>query len=237
VAFATDGVRQGGWAAINPPVGEIHAALWHGTATTFRDMNPGGARQSVIRGMADGVQVGEALFGTQHHAVVWHGTPASFIDVHPAGAQNSFLYDTTGTIHAGSAMYNGNAQAGIWIGDDPDSFLSLHQYLGPGWWASAAYTLTVHEGRLYVGGAAACSSSSEAVLWISPPLCLGDLDADGDVDLADLAALLANYGQTQAAGWTDGDIEGDDGDGQPGDGDVDLRDLALLLSHFGTSCR
>jgi len=54
---------------------------------------------------------------------------------------------------------------------------------------------------------------------------IGDLDGDCDVDLADLAILLANYG---AAEPEDGDIDGD--------GDVDLADLATLLAHYGEVC-
>jgi len=55
----------------------------------------------------------------------------------------------------------------------------------------------------------------------------GDLDGDGDVDLTDLAQLLANYGTTEGATYEDGDLDGD--------GDVDLTDLAILLSHYGES--
>lgn len=53
----------------------------------------------------------------------------------------------------------------------------------------------------------------------------GDLDHDGDVDLADLSQLLGHFG---ASGPTeaDGDIDGD--------GDVDIADLAILLGNFGT---
>ena len=58
--------------------------------------------------------------------------------------------------------------------------------------------------------------------------CPGDLDGDDDVDLADLAQLLANYGTTTGASYADGDLDGD--------GDVDLSDLAALLSAYGTSC-
>lgn len=54
----------------------------------------------------------------------------------------------------------------------------------------------------------------------------GDLDRDGDVDLSDLAQLLANYDVTSGATYTDGDLDGD--------GDVDLADLAALLSVYGT---
>ena len=53
----------------------------------------------------------------------------------------------------------------------------------------------------------------------------GDLDHDGDVDLSDLAQLLANYGMTGGAGYEQGDIDHD--------GDVDLSDLAELLAHYG----
>ena len=54
----------------------------------------------------------------------------------------------------------------------------------------------------------------------------GDIDHDGDVDLSDLAQLLAFYGTTQGASYEDGDLDGD--------GDVDLSDLAALLSVYGT---
>ncbi len=53
----------------------------------------------------------------------------------------------------------------------------------------------------------------------------GDIDHDGDVDLSDLAQMLAHYGVTADASYEDGDIDHD--------GDVDLADLAELLAHYG----
>ena len=53
----------------------------------------------------------------------------------------------------------------------------------------------------------------------------GDLDADGDVDLTDLATLLANFGTPTGAAREDGDLDGDQ--------DVDLDDLATLLANYG----
>jgi len=53
--------------------------------------------------------------------------------------------------------------------------------------------------------------------------CLGDLNGDGQRDLADLAILLAAYGVS-----TEGDIDGD--------GDTDLADLAIVLANYGLAC-
>jgi len=57
--------------------------------------------------------------------------------------------------------------------------------------------------------------------------CPADLTGDGDVDLADLAILIGNFGMTGAA-REDGDLDGD--------GDVDLADLGPMLSAFGLPC-
>jgi len=59
--------------------------------------------------------------------------------------------------------------------------------------------------------------------WVVPQdWQLGDVQFDGDVDLADLAQLLAHYGETD---WDLGPARGD----LDFDGDVDLDDLGLLL--------
>lgn len=55
----------------------------------------------------------------------------------------------------------------------------------------------------------------------------GDLNADGNVTLSDLATLLSNYGTSSGASYEDGDINGDGG--------VDLSDLATLLAYYGQS--
>lgn len=60
------------------------------------------------------------------------------------------------------------------------------------------------------------------------PRCLGNLNGDGQIGLADLAQLLAHYGTTSGALPQDGDLDGD--------GDVDLTDLATLLSVYGDAC-
>ena len=70
--------------------------------------------------------------------------------------------------------------------------------------------------------------SMAGLIDLAIPICLGDLDDDGNVGLADLAQLLSNYGTTSGATYTDGDLDAD--------GDVDLADLADLLAVYGTSC-
>ncbi|MBU0617025.1 MAG: hypothetical protein KKI02_04860 [Planctomycetes bacterium] len=66
---------------------------------------------------------------------------------------------------------------------------------------------------------------------VEEEFCFGDIEpfgGDGDVDLADLAQLLADYGTTSGATYWDGDVDDD--------GDVDLSDLAALLAVYGGTC-
>ncbi|RIK79864.1 MAG: hypothetical protein DCC68_12120 [Planctomycetota bacterium] len=53
----------------------------------------------------------------------------------------------------------------------------------------------------------------------------GDVNLDGAVGLADIAAVQRNFGKLVDAAWTDGDLDGD--------GDVDRADLAIVASNFG----
>ncbi len=77
---------------------------------------------------------------------------------------------------------------------------------------------------------AECSTTSDtATLTVHPAGndCPEDLNGDDQIGLADLAILLANYGQTDM-GPEDGDFDGD--------GDVDLADLSQLLAVYGQDC-
>ncbi len=75
-----------------------------------------------------------------------------------------------------------------------------------------------------------CSTTSDAAtLTVNPAAdCPGDLNGDGEIDLADLSQLLANYGTTSGATPEQGDLNGD--------GAVDLSDLSALLAVYGTTC-
>jgi len=95
---------------------------------------------------------------------------------------------------------------------------------GSGWVLKSASE--INEAGQIVGWGTAPNGESHGFLLT--PLCFADLDGDRDVDLSDLAQLLANYGATSGADYEDGDLDGD--------GDVDLADLADLLSMYGTTC-
>jgi len=89
-------------------------------------------------------------------------------------------------------------------------------------------------GALSIAAVDLFANQSTSVFWddlsLEPyvPQCPGDLDGDNDVDLSDLAQLLAHYGTPDGAEYEDGDLDGD--------GDVDLSDLAGLLAVYGTIC-
>jgi len=60
--------------------------------------------------------------------------------------------------------------------------------------------------------------------------CPGDIDGDNDVDISDLASLLAAFGSFAGDPAYNPDTDFD------GDGDVDLTDLSTVLVLFGTTC-
>jgi len=70
--------------------------------------------------------------------------------------------------------------------------------------------------------------NSEIINYPFPsPDVIGDVDGDGDVDLADLAGLLATYG------LCDGDVGYNEAADFEDNDCIDLADLAALLSNYG----
>jgi hypothetical protein len=80
--------------------------------------------------------------------------------------------------------------------------------------------------RVYTTAYDASSDNNAIVVLVpdSTPACIGDTNADGTVDLADLNLVLGNFGQTADSGDTNAD------------GVVDLADLNTVLAAFGTAC-
>lgn len=172
-ARATEGGRQGGWTNTS---GLLHAALWSGSAASHVDLDPGVGIGSRIFGMAGGEQVGSVIYvGAGDHAALWRGSAASYVDLNPAGAALSVLNGTCGVAQVGYANLGGVNGAGVWFGTAA-SFLSIHQYLPPGYGQSVATSVAVENGILYVGGYAWNSASQqEAFLWTGPVPAPGSL--------------------------------------------------------------
>ena len=96
------------------------------------------------------------------------------------------------------------------------------------WGEPAAGDWTVH---------VADERSGDLATWVDcrlviygTPICLGDLDESGAIELADLAALLAAYGACEESPAF---VPAADFDNT---GCIDLADLAYLLSVYGQSC-
>lgn len=174
-ALATDGVNQGGRVAlpVPPPQGStLHAALWSGTASSFVDLNPAGARESIVYGMAPGVQVGYAYLSgfSNPHAALWLGTASSFMDLNPPGAGRSELNGTNGTIHVGAAWFGALSSATVWLDSTPNNIVNLHSLLPPGYALSRATGIYEDKGQIYISGFALVAGGSyEAFLWTNVP--------------------------------------------------------------------
>jgi hypothetical protein len=61
----------------------------------------------------------------------------------------------------------------------------------------------------------------------APPPCIGDADASGTIDFADITSVLANFGQTGPA-FRPGDADGS--------GTVDFTDITTVLANWGSEC-
>lgn len=176
-AYATDGRWQGGTSSPN-------AVLWKGTPESMVIMDPpapyccGGISGMAIPEGADvGTQVGTMLTRddfdqVRDHAILWHDTPESWIDMHPSfhPRKNSYMWGTTGDIHCGQV----NGHAGIWFGDDPDSFLDLHQFIDPPpQGASRAVDIDIYDGIVYIAGRGTYEVDgrvgTHALVWVGTP--------------------------------------------------------------------
>jgi hypothetical protein len=100
---------------------------------------------------------------------------------------------------------------------------------GASGWDGIAAMWVSELGMIVATGSSSSASTGDDYLTLKlSNECVGDLDGDNAVDLADLGRILAHFGEPSGADLSDGDIDGD--------GDVDLADLATLLTWFGVAC-
>ncbi|MFI4853622.1 MAG: hypothetical protein ACIAQF_01430 [Phycisphaerales bacterium JB065] len=86
---------------------------------------------------------------------------------------------------------------------------------------SVEFIILENQGSIYTGLAEVAFGDA------SPSKCLGDANFNGTIDLADLNALLAAFGQPVSP-CTPRDTNGD--------GMLDLADLNYILANFGSDC-
>ena len=68
-----------------------------------------------------------------------------------------------------------------------------------------------------------CLDDGTCAIKVSPSKCIGDINNDGEVNIYDLAILMAHWGQKNTADLNNDNI-------------VDLEDMKILLKHWGETC-
>ena len=146
----------------------------------------------------------------------WDGTTWAPMGVALGGSAVTGLARLAGRLYAGTHV---PATLAEWAGTD---WIRLEQTRHAD---ASPSCLTAFGPELFWGGRFGSPESGTYGIerWRLVPAA--DLNHDGVVDVADLVALLSNFGDT-------GDSTGDVDD----DGDVDLADLAQLLAAMGESC-
>jgi len=121
------GVQQAGY--VKPSVQQTWAAVWSGTASSYIDLHPEGALNSVAWGVSGGQQVGQALIpalGSGSRASLWTGTKSSRVDLNPPGWARSEARDVAAGQQVGNAQFSSAffSSAILWTGT-AESFVIL----------------------------------------------------------------------------------------------------------------
>lgn len=153
IAYGTDGATQVGM-VYGPPTGDYsHAAIWHGTAASFADLNPAGALASQASGLDGPSVVGQATFSAGvTHAMMWNTSTSSVVDLNPAGATYSAANAVAGNLQGGTAQFAGDYHAVLWRGS-AQSWVDLTPGGGDGEVYGMSGSQQVGETGLFVGAA------------------------------------------------------------------------------------
>lgn len=136
-----------------------------------------------------------------------------------ANLRGELAHANAGSLRVRDGLLYAGTRLGLTIWDladarEPRRIADQATYIGP------------HEGIGLLRDCAVLSSSGAGINVVSIPMP-GDINADHNVDLLDLALLLGHFGQFVGGGPGNGDFNCD--------GWVDLSDLSTLLSTFGAT--
>lgn len=173
--FAVTPTYQAGSARLYGP--NQSAIIWHGSSSSYDDLNPTGSNNSKIRAAHGSMQGGFAVFSSVAHAALWYGTASSFVDLHPTGANSSSVTSIYGLEQGGGAQFGSSGHAVLWSGSAA-SMIDLHpdgasnsglggiapgqqvgaysvgtSYARAGIWAGSANSLVDLNGSLVASGA------------------------------------------------------------------------------------
>ncbi len=205
---------------LDPPngdaLGEIHGMNDAGTIMLGEWLDPNSLGSAQATMWTPGTGPGgwdRATIGAGSLLPGWSGIPTDI--------------DDCGVI-VGFDFLLGNRRA--WIIDDDGNYQLLKDFVtSHGGTVPAGFPMEVAQaittdGRYIVGHG--FGTGAWRVTITRTPLCPGDASRDGQVDLSDLALLLADFGNTGCR--LPADVNGD--------GTIDLSDLAIVLANFGNSC-
>lgn len=146
------------------------------------------------------------------------GTVLERRDLGALGASGSHAY---GVNNNGQVVGTSDWRAFVW---QNDQMMDLNERIGDPTWELTHATDINDAGQIVGRGR---HGGQWRAFLLTPDDCPGDVDANGRVDLSDLAVVLGNFGLAPATRG-DGDLDGD--------GDVDLNDLSAVLAVFGQAC-
>lgn len=211
VAYATDGIQQGGLVVFPGASFRSVPSLWTGSAATWVDLTPAqfSTADGVVRGVSNGQQVG-AIAGAIPS--LWSGTAASWTNLLPKGYESGQAH----AVHQGRQVGfvrqegGGPSRAALWSGS-AGSFIDLSP---PGSQiASASGIFGNQQVGSADGRAALWSGSAESMVDLTPYAAgavqgfgkaiyqsfqVGDVVLDGV-----FPSIRASFWNGSAASWED----------------------------------